>query len=375
MKIVYLIFLLLLTYLCSIAQVRVRGYTKSNGTYVQPHYRSKPDGNPYNNWSYPGNTNPYTGKVATGDQNTYLNNYNNRSSTSTNQSSTNTSNYYSSGSPANYDSNNSPSGTSQSYNYTSTPKSPFLNINSNAEEEIRTRTSSQAKFKLTPNIYESNYISIPSGTYVKVLDKTTDFWRVEYNGKIGYVNEVYLSPNYEIIGSAGYKFANLIPVENVEAKVKISGDLRSGPDTQYAAIKKLKKADAVLITGRVGAYFQVKSGADVGYVNEVLLDYVDAASTITTTKSVKASDVILQDLPSVDAIPTDGILTTVKIDASLRNGPNTSYKVILTVPKESTIEVIGGKNGYYLVRYNTQIGYMNDVYFHSTPSIIAKYKK
>lgn len=41
--------------------VAVRGYVKSNGTYVQPHMRSAPDGNFYNNWSTVGNVNPYTG--------------------------------------------------------------------------------------------------------------------------------------------------------------------------------------------------------------------------------------------------------------------------------------------------------------------------
>lgn len=59
--------------------VRVRGYTRRDGTYVQPHYRSAPDGNPYNNWSFPGNTNPYTGETATGDPDTYLRNYYDRS--------------------------------------------------------------------------------------------------------------------------------------------------------------------------------------------------------------------------------------------------------------------------------------------------------
>jgi hypothetical protein len=44
------------------AQVHVRGYYNSNGTYVQPHYRSSPDRNPYNNWSTQGNINPYTGQ-------------------------------------------------------------------------------------------------------------------------------------------------------------------------------------------------------------------------------------------------------------------------------------------------------------------------
>lgn len=65
------------------AAVKVKGYFRKDGTYVQPHYRSNPDGNPYNNWSFPGNTNPYTGKTATGNPDTYLKNYYNGGSSYT----------------------------------------------------------------------------------------------------------------------------------------------------------------------------------------------------------------------------------------------------------------------------------------------------
>ena len=47
------------------ADVFVQGHLRSNGSYVQPHYRSNPDGNVSNNWSTYGNINPYTGKVGT----------------------------------------------------------------------------------------------------------------------------------------------------------------------------------------------------------------------------------------------------------------------------------------------------------------------
>lgn len=47
------------------ADVYVDGYTRQNGTYVQPHYRSNPNGNPYDNWSTRGNVNPYTGSYGT----------------------------------------------------------------------------------------------------------------------------------------------------------------------------------------------------------------------------------------------------------------------------------------------------------------------
>jgi hypothetical protein len=45
--------------------VSVRGYVRKDGTYVQPHMRSAPDGNTQNNWSTYGNVNPYTGKEGT----------------------------------------------------------------------------------------------------------------------------------------------------------------------------------------------------------------------------------------------------------------------------------------------------------------------
>jgi len=46
----------------SAAPVRVRGYTKRNGTYVKPHYRTPPNATKLDNWSTKGNVNPFTGK-------------------------------------------------------------------------------------------------------------------------------------------------------------------------------------------------------------------------------------------------------------------------------------------------------------------------
>lgn len=47
------------------AQVWVDGYTRRDGTYVPPHYRSTPDRSYNNNWSVRPNINPYTGQMGT----------------------------------------------------------------------------------------------------------------------------------------------------------------------------------------------------------------------------------------------------------------------------------------------------------------------
>lgn len=54
--------------------VHVNGYTRQDGTYVQPHQRSAPDGNFNNNWSTKGNINPYTGQPGTKTQPSYNSN-------------------------------------------------------------------------------------------------------------------------------------------------------------------------------------------------------------------------------------------------------------------------------------------------------------
>jgi TPR repeat protein len=47
------------------AAVHVGGYTRKNGTYVAPHYRSAPNHTKADNYSTKGNVNPYTGKAGT----------------------------------------------------------------------------------------------------------------------------------------------------------------------------------------------------------------------------------------------------------------------------------------------------------------------
>ena len=49
----------------------VRGYTRSDGTVVQPYYRTAPDNTTNNNYSTYPNINPYTGREGTIAPNPY----------------------------------------------------------------------------------------------------------------------------------------------------------------------------------------------------------------------------------------------------------------------------------------------------------------
>jgi hypothetical protein len=57
----------LMILLATVTLCSAQGYTRHrghwrNGTYVSPHYQTLPDDRLDNNYSYPGNVNPWTGK-------------------------------------------------------------------------------------------------------------------------------------------------------------------------------------------------------------------------------------------------------------------------------------------------------------------------
>lgn len=61
----FLIIFLALFFFSSYGQVDVRGYYRSNGTYVQPHQRTRPNSIITDNYSYPGNYNPNKNSITT----------------------------------------------------------------------------------------------------------------------------------------------------------------------------------------------------------------------------------------------------------------------------------------------------------------------
>ena len=62
-SVIFLAIFVVILNISAFADQYVHGYTRSNGTYVRPYYRSSPNGTVRDNFSYRGNINPYTGAV------------------------------------------------------------------------------------------------------------------------------------------------------------------------------------------------------------------------------------------------------------------------------------------------------------------------
>jgi hypothetical protein len=71
MKKIIFIIAFLFTTAFTFAQVAVKGYYRSNGTYVQPYQKTAPNSTRNDNYSTIGNSNPYTGEAGTQSRDRY----------------------------------------------------------------------------------------------------------------------------------------------------------------------------------------------------------------------------------------------------------------------------------------------------------------
>lgn len=212
-----ILFLAILFSLSVEGQVHVKGYTKSNGTYVAPYTRSSPNSSPYDNYSFPGNTNPYTGKTATGNPDTYINNlYNNNSTPS--KSDVWVDGYYRS------------DGTYIIGHYRSAPNgNPYDNFSFPGNTNPYTGKTATG----SPDTYLKNYYGNSSST----------------NGTTYYVSSISLN-------------------------------VRSGPSTNYSVLTSLSYGDDVQVIETSNLYwYKVKVGSTIGYVNSSNLTFTSPLLT------------------------------------------------------------------------------------------------
>jgi len=248
----YLVILLIFLFnLTTIAQVHVRGYIRSNGTYVAPHMRSSPNLTPTDNYSYPGNTNPYTGKTATGNPDTYLKNYNNSNNTST--------------SDVWVDEYTRSDGTYVQGHWRSAPNgNPYDNYSYQGNTNPHTgKTATENSNTYLRNYYvksKSLYVrSGPSKSYhvinslncgenIEVLDTSNPNWtkvKTSYHDlnssktkyRIGYVFSSYISSNKSATGNNEAYLNN--STNNSTSNSKLDLEKNYGPNSQY--MKDLEK--------------------------------------------------------------------------------------------------------------------------------------
>ncbi len=138
------------------------------------------------------------------------------------------------------------------------------------------KTSSSVNLRSEATTSSASLGKLTDQTRVAVLDTAEGFYKVAYNGTVGYMSADYVETQ---------------PIMNIEcggAKVTTAVlNVRSGPGTDNDIVTKLYEGNVAKIIGINNGWFKVQYGGKTGYVSP---DYV----TVTTYTGAAASGVSTQ---------------------------------------------------------------------------------
>ena len=115
--------------------------------------------------------------------------------------------------------------------------------------------------------------SLPHGTVVNILGTSGQWYKISYNGKVGYVRGDYLTLGGAAVGSGSG--TGTIKLKDPSSSLNV----RSGPSTNTSVVGSLPHGTVVQITGKSGDWYKINFNGTTGYVKG---DFVTLGGSISS---------------------------------------------------------------------------------------------
>ena len=225
----------------------------------------------------------------------------------------------------------------------------------------------EGKLRSSDSPYSNIIKYIPKGAKVEVLENKGSYWKVYYDGKIGYLNEVYLNITEKI--STSPRAENKRAVEStstnnnrynaITTTLKMQGKLRSSDSPYSNIIKYIPKGAKVEVLENKGDYWKIYYDGKTGYLNELYLNITENTSTLPREENKRALESTSKNNNRYNAITT-----TLKMQGKLRSSDSPHSSIIEYIPKGARVEVLENKGDYWKIYYDGKTGYLNEMYLN-----------
>jgi uncharacterized protein YraI len=201
---------------------------------------------------------------------------------------------------------------------------------------------------------------MPGGASVELMGSAQGgFYPIRYNGTKGWASADYLTPGGTSGGntSGGDSGSGSVAIgDSVTGRATVVDgrlNLRRGPGTSYAVISVMPNGASVELMGSArSGFYPVRYNGTKGWASADYLRTGGAAEqpdpeeeTPSGTGSVSVGNTV-----------TDTKVTTAALN--LRQGPGSSYGVVIVLPPGTQVDIMGSANGSYLpVRWAGRTGW------------------
>ncbi len=175
------------------------------------------------------------------------------------------------------------------------------------------------------------------GTEMSVIGVSYDWYKVNYGGTVGYVRS-------DLMTFISASDSDSSSTDGVGTVTGSSVRMRSGPGVSYSILTVFDKGTAVTVNGQSGNWYKISYNGMDGYISATYLSVVNGGNSSDTTPSGL------------------GTGTVTGSSVRMRTGPGTSYSIIDTLAKGTSITVISQSGSWYEISYGGYTGYMSGTY-------------
>ena len=220
-----------------------------------------------------------------------------------------------------------------------------------------TVSASSLNVRSTPSTSGTKVTSLSSGTQVKILESLDGWYRIEANGKTGYVSSQYIS--LERSEPAATTPPPATQESNLTGTVSASSlNVRSTPSTSGAKVTSLSSGTQVKILESLDGWYRIEANGKTGYVSS---QYVTESQPEQATDSPVVSQPEPQPAPPADPQPevqpqpeappqdskTYGMVSTSVLN--VRSGPGSSHEKVASLSSGAQVEILEKLDGWYRI--------------------------
>ncbi|MGL4739665.1 MAG: SH3 domain-containing protein [Sarcina sp.] len=182
---------------------------------------------------------------------------------------------------------------------------------------------------------------IPTGTQVDVLERKGEWYKVKYDGNIGWIYSSYTTG----ISNSGNNASSANPIisgKKYETTIDSSIgwlNFRTGNSTSYNIISKIPTGTTVSILGEQDGWYKISYDAEIGWISG---HYTTGERAVSDSKQ-----------ESIGKTTIESSLGWLR----LRVGNGTGFSEIGKIPTGVSISVLSKLGGWYKVIYNGQVGW------------------
>ncbi|WP_346885033.1 SH3 domain-containing protein [Clostridium sp. UBA4395] len=193
----------------------------------------------------------------------------------------------------------------------------------------------------------SNIIGkINYNTKVSILEIANGWYKIKYNNTTGWISGEYVKLDSN---------SNTVQASKTGIVTATALNVRSAGNTSSRIIGSLSKNAKVQIISTSNSWHKIKYNNTTGFVSA---EYINTSSSNSTSGNSNTNN--NNSNSSDSTVKSNGI---VNADAlNVRSGASTSNKIIGSLRKNATVQIISTSNGWHKIKYNNAIGFVSAEY-------------